>query len=142
MSEQLTINEKRAALEAAGKRLRSNASDETIEMAYLEYEAELEAASGETSEVSSFVNPPTVVIPDGLPTGNLRTEEEVKVVRQSREISEPSGETIETVLTRVRTRVLRENTRDYLGDKEPEVIEWARQNLSPDDFDARYSGRI
>jgi hypothetical protein len=36
---------------------------------------------------------------------------------------------------------LEANQNKMLGDKTPVVVEWARANLSPDEFKARYEGR-
>ncbi len=118
MSDQLTTEQMLEALEAAGKRIKTNATDDEVAMAHLELEAELEAAG---------IIPPTA--PD-----------EPEVIAEVPSL--PTAETINDVITRVRLKVMGENKRDYLGDKEPEVIEWARKHLTPEEFEACYAGRL
>ena len=114
MSDQLTTEQMLEALEAAGKRIKSNATDDEVAMAHLELEAELEAAG---------IIPPTA--PD-----------EPDVIAEVPSL--PTAETINDVITRVRLKVMGENKRDYRGDNEPEVVAWAREHLTPEEFEERY----
>ena len=99
-----TIDDMKTALRDAGVKVRSNATDEEVNIAFIELEAEREVAA----------------IPEPEPAP-------VAFVAPS------SGkETLDDILRRA----------DPLkGDKDPWVIEWCENNLSPDDFQARYQGR-
>lgn len=104
-----TIEDMKAALIEHGRKIRSNASDESIQIEYVELQTELEAASLPPEEVKAPA-PEAYQAPVSA-----------------------SGETIEDVLKRANPK---------FGDKDPMVIEWARKNLSPDEYDKRYSGRV
>lgn len=107
----MTIDDKKKALIDAGKKIRSNASEEDIEMAYLELEAEQEAA-----------NP----APDGPPVEPEGTSEVASAPVTS------SKDALEAVLR---------SADPMMGDKDPKVIKWCRENLSDEEYEARYSGR-
>jgi len=123
MENQRTTEEMRDALEAAGKRIKRSATDEEVAMAHLELEAELEAAGK---------------IP--MTAAPVETSNEPETI--SDEPVGQDGETINDVIERVRDKVMSENVRDYAGDKEPEVIAWARKNLTSEEVEARYAGRL
>jgi hypothetical protein len=109
----MSITEKKSALRDAGVKVRSNASNETIDELWEEHVATLGSDDEvETSEVSSFENPPAVAAPKAKPAGNEAFE-----------------------------AFLEANQDPWFGDKTPAVVEWARKNLSAEDFAARYDGR-
>ena len=104
-----TIEDMKAALLEAGRKIRSNASDESIRIEYVELQTELEAA-------------------------NMPQEEEKAPAPEAYQAPVSStGETIDDVIRRANPK---------LGDKDPVVVAWAKANLSQDDFDKRYSGRV
>ena len=104
-----TIEDMKAALIEAGRKIRSNASDESIQIEYVELQTELEAANTPPEEVKAPA-------PEAYQAPIAST-----------------GETIEDVIRRANPK---------LGDKDPTVIEWASTNLTADEFDKRYSGRV
>lgn len=117
----MSITEKKKDLKDSGVKVRSNASDVTIEWLWEEHVARLSAAlvstlgtdgEVETSELSSFDNPPAVAAPKAKPAGNEAFE-----------------------------AFLEANRDPWFGDKTPAVVDWARKNLSAADFAARYDGR-
>lgn len=114
MSE-LTIEEKREALKEAGKKIRSNASDETIAAAY----AELQDGEPEPEPSPEPVEESPAV------------ETPVEPVEKS---DTPAATTIEEKIAEIGDV--------SLGDRNPDVIAWARENISKEEFEARYAGRI
>lgn len=136
----MSIDDKKKALIDAGVKVRSNANDERIEELYdaqfgkgedlNEPEGEEGFTGEETSEVSSFENPPAVVeqieIPEGIDLS-------------------PSGITVAPKRAKGNdafNTFLLANQDPQMGDKTPAVIEWARENLSAEEFKARYEGRV
>lgn len=118
----LTTEEKRAALTEAGKKIRTNASEEDIAMAYLELEVE--------REMESETGPPSG---DEALT-NAEPEPEPEPETSETSSANAVGESIHDVIKRVGDI--------HLGDRNPDVIAWARENLSREEFAARYAGRI
>lgn len=112
MSE-LTIEDKREALKEAGKKIRSNASDLTIEEAFAELQG-------------------------GKPTQELTPEPEkspvVKSPKKEAKSNTNSAMTLQEKIVEIGDI--------SLGDRNPEVIAWARENISKEEFKARYAGRI
>lgn len=124
MSE-LTIEQKREALIEAGMKIRSNASDATIEAEY----SRLGRSEGEPAAGTEIEPATPAAEPEPEPNATIKAA------------GKPKPETIAEILDRIREERHRTNS-DYLGDREPEVIEWARQNLSEEEFQARYRNRI
>lgn len=125
----MSIDDKKKALIDAGVKVRSNASDETIEELYFEKISEEPEVIEETSEVSSFENPPAVMERIEIPAGI--------------DLS-PSGVTVEPKRAKGNdafNEFLEAHQNPQMGDKTPIVIEWARKNLSAEEFKARYDGR-
>lgn len=142
MSNDLTTGQKREALEAAGKRIKKNATAEEIDMAFLEWEVEQEEAANEGRQVRAEpVGDPETS--DPAPFGPDGERGESGIPAQTSEVpsANATGETLADVMTRVRAKVLAENVRDYAGDKDPEVLAWARANMSRDEFELHYGSR-
>jgi hypothetical protein len=112
MSE-LTIEDKREALKEAGKKIRSNASDLTIEEAF----AELQGGKPTPEPTPEPEKTPVVKSPKKAVQSN--TNSAMTIQEKIAEIGDIS-----------------------LGDRNPEVIAWARENISKEEFKARYAGRI
>jgi len=112
MSE-LTIEDKREALKEAGKKIRSNASDLTIEEAF----AELQGGKPTSEPTPEPEKTPVVKSPKKAVQSN--TNSAMTIQEKIAEIGDIS-----------------------LGDRNPEVIAWARENISKEEFKARYAGRI
>lgn len=112
MSE-LTIEDKREALKEAGKKIRSNASDLTIEEAF----AELQGGK-----------------PTPEPTPEPEKTPVVKSPKKAVQSNTNSAMTIQEKIVEIGDI--------SLGDRNPEVIAWARENISKEEFKARYAGRI
>ena len=102
----MTIEEKKAALEGAGIKVRSNATDKLIERMYAE----------------EFVDPKVEAV-------------EERIAASPKKAAPESGRMAEFYA------LLEARADPILGDKTPVVVAWARANLSPEEFQARYEGR-
>lgn len=116
---ELTTEQKLEILREAGKRIPTNAEPDDIELAWMEFEAEREAAAGPAGNTGP-------VGANGIQTAPPESSEVAS--------ANVTGETFQQVLERLGT--------NELGDRTPEVIEWARANLPRDEFEIRYAGRI
>lgn len=96
----MTTEEKKAALEEAGIKVRSNATDALIKRMYAE----------------EFAEP------------KVETVERPKAAPASGRMAEFFA-------------FLEAHADPTFGDKTPVVVAWARANLSPEEFQARYQGR-
>lgn len=110
----MTTEDKLKALSEAGKEIDKKATDEEIEMAYLELEIEQE--------------------------GEKKAKVDAPVKGKSR-ITKASEERTEAERDEAYRAVLK-SAKGSMGDKDPAVIEWCRENLSTDEFEAKYAGRI
>jgi hypothetical protein len=116
MSE-LTIEDKREALKEAGKKIRSNASDLTIEEAFAELQGGKPTPEPTLEPTPKPEKTPVVKSPKKAVQSN--TNSAMTIQEKIAEIGDIS-----------------------LGDRNPEVIAWARENISKEEFKARYAGRI
>lgn len=118
-TEEPSAEEMRAALEAAGKEIPEGATDEEIALLRLELELEAE---------SVLETPPAPETPP----------EEI-------ETPEPSSEVVGTIpedeASEQSICIALEMADPNLGDKDPKFVEWARANMTPEQFETRYAGR-
>lgn len=114
----MTIEYKRAELEAAGIKVRANASDERIEQLYEEHQASI-AEHGPIATESREPVEGAPAKPFSAPSGNHASKRQDDF-----------------------NAFLAAHGSIAMGDKTPVVVEWARENLSPEEFAARYEGRI
>ena len=102
----MTTEEKKAALEEAGIKVRSNATDKLIERMYAEE----------------------------FPEPKVETVEELKAAPAKK--AAPASSRMAEFFA-----FLEAHADPTFGDKTPVVVAWARANLSPEEFQARYEGR-
>lgn len=109
------IEQMRKTLADAGRELPEDASPSEVETAYIELEVERETAEDAAGEA-----------PEPEPPAEEPETETAASPDQSKE------EAFQAVLATADT---------HAGDKDPKVVEWCRQNLSPEEFAERYAGR-
>ena len=112
----MTTEEKRTELEAAGIKVRTNASPARIDDLYAEYQAMVEEHG------------PIV-------TEDIEPVEEVAPVKV--EVAGSDADKMNEFY-----RFMLANGSKMSGDKTPIVIEWARRNLNEEQFNSHYKGRI
>jgi hypothetical protein len=104
----MTTNEKKQALLDAGIKLRANASEETVNAAWEEFNNPAPEPEVVEDTPAAPLNPPVATA--------TKTREDINAI-----------------IARLGT--------NRLGDRTPEVVAWARENLTEDEFEARYGGR-
>lgn len=112
----MTTEEKRTELEAAGIKVRTNASPARIDDLYAEYQAMVEEHG------------PIV-------TEDIEPVEEVAPVKV--EVAGSDADKMNEFY-----RFMLANGSKMSGDKTPIVIEWARRNLTEEQFNSHYKGRV
>lgn len=112
----MTTEEKRTELEAAGIKVRTNASPARIDDLYDEYQAMVEEHG------------PIV-------TEDIEPVEEVAPVKV--EVAGSDADKMNEFY-----RFMLANGSKMSGDKTPIVIEWARRNLTEEQFNSHYKGRV
>lgn len=144
----MTTEEKKAALEAADVKVRANASDKTIDRLYEEHLAastELDAKADELRKERDSA------LQSEFDKGTAKTLEIVRTLAEKGVVSvEVTSDEKPAVLTSVRNGMigngafnafLEANQDKMMGDKTPAVVAWARENLTKEEFEARYGGR-
>ena len=112
----MTTEEKRTELEAAGIKVRTNASPARIDDLYAEYQAMVEEHG------------PIV-------TKDIEPVEEIAPVKV--EVAGSDADKLNEFY-----RFMLADGSKMSGDKTPIVIEWARRNLTEEQFNSHYKGRI
>jgi len=113
------IEQMRKTLADAGRELPEDASPSEVETAYIELEVERETAedaAGEAPPIEPELEPPI----------------EVEAETEAFPDQSTTEEALQAVLASADPKA---------GDKDPKVVEWCRQNLSPEEFAERYAGR-
>lgn len=130
----MTTEEKKAALIEAGRKIRSNASEETIEEAWEEYQAELEADAilaeePEEEETSEVESAPIIERPE-VPPISQPVRSTVPERKPGRVLGSPEWHAAFAAC----------KSHKY-GVKEPELVEWCRQNMSAEEFSEVYPNK-
>ena len=112
----MTTDEKRTELEAAGIKVRTNASPARVDDLYAEYQAMVEEHG------------PIV-------TDDIEPVEEIAPVRVA--VTSSGDDSMAEFY-----RFMLANGSKMSGDKTPLVIEWARANLTEEQFNSHYKGRV
>lgn len=112
----MTTDEKRLELEAAGIKVRTNASPARVDDLYAEYQAMVE-------EHGPIVDQDIEPVEDIEPVRVTVTSSNDDQFAEFKRFMQAHGTVME-------------------GDKTPIVIEWARTNLTEDQFNSHYKGRV
>lgn len=152
----MTTDEKKQALADAGIKLRANASEETILAAWDEFtknshadEPGEDGAAGEDGipdDAATFgqdgeIITHGVIYEDGKSigvTGPVGPPGDYAAYTTT--LNPPVASNKKATRSQFEEVVIRLGTKQ-LGDRTPEVVAWARENLSDDEFEARYGGR-
>lgn len=128
----MSIDDKKQALIDEGVKIRSNASDETIEELWQKYACKVVKDDEETSEVSSFENPPTTVITvEEIPDAPQPPVSDL-VLRTKR--TAPTG-TLEAF-----QKFHELHATNQEGVRTPIVFDWAMENLPVAEWNKIYAG--
>ncbi len=119
----MKTDDKKTALINAGVKVRSNASDETIDELYEEHISSIAVLDSKEDALS-------------LPPEEIAVRVEVS---SPAPVAGPKPKT--KTENKAFDAFLEANQDKMLGDKTPAVVQWARENLSKEEFSARYDGR-
>jgi hypothetical protein len=119
----MKTDDKKTALINAGVKVRSNASDETIDELYEEHISSIAVLDSKEDALS-------------LPPEEIAVRVEVS---SPAPVADPKPKTKKE--NKAFDAFLEANQDKMLGDKTPAVVQWARENLSKEEFSARYDGR-
>lgn len=141
----MTIEKKRAVLEAAGIKVRANASEETVERLYLEHVSASVEEVGEPSDYIPEEAPSEVTISETPPLNPFTVVGDVPPPRPPLNSPVAVQQGPDAIpLTPTMTEFWRfkaANCDKSLGIKTPIVIEWARHNLPASEYKALYDGK-
>lgn len=143
----MTIEKKRAVLEAAGIKVRANASEETVDRLYQEH-ANASGDDGGDDTVpdpeAGEESPAEVTISETPPLNPFTVADEIPArspLNQPVAVKKgPDAIPLTPTMTEF-WRFKNAHCDGSLGIKTPVVIEWARRNLPPDEYKALYDGK-
>jgi hypothetical protein len=139
----MTTEEKKQALIDAGRKVRSNASDESINELYEEFIAETAVLDSKEDALSMPEGEAAMIeehgpIDDRAEEADARAEIEAEAV--TIEVAGPEPAPISDRQAAFNA-FLEANQDKMMGDKTPAVVAWARANLTKEEYEARYAGR-